>query len=87
MGDSRFRLKVNFSIYGEDYEWDASLNWSEDSDTGVDHNIVEWFRESYRDAHYKYLEDARKANSEHEKKETGKKERALLAHLKTKYES
>lgn len=48
--DSRFELKVEFSIYGKSYPWECSLNWTaEDGD--IDCRIKEFFLSSHDEAY------------------------------------
>lgn len=83
MSDHRFQIDVKFSIYGEDFEWDASLNWDRyGSIEGCDPRIVEWFANKYaqaRSGYDSYVEMQRAEEQE-------RRERGQLARLKAKYE-
>lgn len=84
MSDHRFEIKLEFSIYGEDFEWEASLNWNA-HDGGCDSRITEFFAGCYEIARAKYdaetaAEDERRALVLIEMKE-----RAELARLLAKY--
>jgi hypothetical protein len=83
--DSRFHLTVKFRIYGEEYDWDCSLNWS-GTDDRIDRRITEWFLDCHDRAYYKWCEK----NADHEQQrrliETEAHERAQLERLKAKYE-
>lgn len=83
MSDHRFEIDVKFSIYGEDFEWDASLNWAPDYYTGVDKRITDWFANCYAKARsgYNSYQDMRAAE------DTERREREQLARLKEKYET
>lgn len=86
MGDSRFYLKGTFSIYGEDFPFDWSLNWYDDGyGHGIDDRIVQFFRESYEKAHWKYTEDERKGRAKRAEKEKERLERDELKRLQEKY--
>ncbi len=78
--DSRFKIKVTFSIYGREYPWEASLNWFA-PDGGVDDRIVEFFRDSYEDAKLAFDRDTDLRLDEAKEAQ----ERAQLARLKSKY--
>lgn len=82
MSDHRFAIDVKFSIYGQDFDWDASLNWVPDNQTGVDPRITEWFANCYAQARSEYdtYEEMQIAQ------QIEKTERATLARLKAKYE-
>lgn len=85
MSDHRFGLKVDFSIYGKNFEWDASLNWNA-HDGGCDSRITEWFTTCYEEARAAW--DADNAAADELRRRTGveQRERAELARLKAKYE-
>lgn len=81
MSDHRFEIDVKFSIYGEDFEWDASLNWATNGEE-IDPRITEWFANCYakaRGGYDTYTEMRRAEDSE-------RHEREQLARLKAKYE-
>jgi hypothetical protein len=85
MSDHRFHLKIEFSIYGMNFEWNPDLNWNNHTG-GVDDRIIEWFADCYAQArtawdHQNMVEDVirERAKVEH-------RERTELARLKAKYE-
>ena len=84
MSDSRFSLKLTFTIYGETYPWDASLNYYDNGD-GMDDRITEFFVTSYRDAYEKFQAH----NYEYDRKARQAKQKAddlaTLAALRQKY--
>lgn len=82
MSDQRFKLDVTFSIYGETFHWNPSLNWAADDDTGIDPRIIDWFANCYAKARggYDTYVDMKRAE------ETERWERNQLAQLKAKYE-
>ena len=82
--DSRFNLKAKFSIYGEDYDWDASLNWSAEPGE-IDRRITEWFLDCHDKARMKYDERNYEARERREAEETKARELADLERLKAKY--
>lgn len=57
MSDSRFKIKAEFTIYGQTYKWDASLNWFS-MEGAIDRRITEFFLRSHDDAYAKYRQDA-----------------------------
>lgn len=86
--DSRFYLKVELQLYGEEYKREALLNWSPDVNyLDVDARIVEWFAFCYADAYGKYQDAIYDANRERREREGESQERAELARLKAKYET
>lgn len=82
MSDHRFAIDVKFSIYGEDFEWDASLNWAPDNVTGVDPRITDWFANCYARARSGYDSYVNMRAAE----DSERREREQLARLKAKYE-
>jgi hypothetical protein len=48
--DSRFKLKVEFTIYGQTAEWDCSLNWTTLNGEEIDARITRFFSEAYEQA-------------------------------------
>lgn len=85
MSDHRFGLKIWFSIYGKEFEWEPSLNWNQ-ADGDVDGRIIDWFAECYAEARADW-----DAENDHEEKRRAaakreKTERAELARLKAIYE-
>ena len=85
MGDSRFHLKVEFSIYGKDFTWDASLNYSPDYDSDCDRRIAEWFGQCYREAKADYDSAIYESQKAERAEALEAKERAKLAELQAKY--
>lgn len=85
MGDSRFNLKAEFSIYGQTYKCDWSLNWSAE-DGEIDRRITEWFLTCYDTAWRKRQDVIYEQDSE--RCATQEKERELreLRRLKEKYQ-
>lgn len=83
--DSRFHLTIKFRIYGEEYDWDCSLNWS-GSDDRIDRRIAEWFLRCHDEAYAKWC--AKNADKESERMAAiiEAKEREELERLKAKYE-
>ena len=84
--DSRCNLKIEFSIYGEDFKWESSINYTPDDDSGVDSRVADWFKECYRKARYKYEEEMYEAQRAERERKTEAEEREQLARLKEKYE-
>ena len=85
MSDSRFNLEVKFQIYGKTYEWKPSLNWSDNGD-GIDHRIVDWFRDSHDAAYSDFLKATRKYLAAEEKRKTEEAERKEYERLKAKFD-
>lgn len=82
--DSRFQLKVKFSIYGEDYEWDCSLNWCGNG-REIDHRITEWFLRCHDEAYAKFQAELYERDTERREQEAKNKEIAELHRLIQKY--
>lgn len=82
MSDHRFEIDVKFSIYDQDFDWDASLNWAPDDYTGVDKRIIDWFANCYAQARSDYDTYAEMRRAE----DSERREREQLARLKAKYE-
>lgn len=85
MSDHRFGLKIEFSIYGMNFEWEPDLNWHA-HDGGCDPRIIDWFDACYNEAraawdHQNAIEDQAK-----EARRIEQSERAELTRLKAKYE-
>ncbi len=55
--DSRFKINVNFSIYGKGYSWEGSLNWSANPGE-IDRRINEFFLDAHADAYRAWLEES-----------------------------
>lgn len=85
MSDHRFYIKVEFSIYGEDYDWEASLNW-DNHDGVIDSRIIDWFERYYNEARAKWDEQNAIDDRAKEARRIEQSERAELARLKAKYE-
>lgn len=83
--DSRFSLKVKFYIYGEEYEWNCSLNWSADSPHEIDHRITEWFLDCHDKAYAKWQAKIYEAQAEQRAAETKARELEELKRLREKY--
>jgi hypothetical protein len=85
MSDSRFHLKVEFSIYGRDFKWNPSLNWY-GGDERIDSRIIDWFESCYAEAYAEYREGIQDDLEREERQRIEAEERAQLAKLKAKYE-
>lgn len=85
MSDSRFHLKVKFEIYGQEFEWNPSLNYFDRGD-GMDDRIFSWFVDCYNQAYDKYQEANDEARRLAEERDRERQERAELDRLKAKYE-
>lgn len=81
VSDHRFEIDVTFSIYGEEFHWDASLNW-DNHDGVIDTRIEDWFLNCYTKARSGYDTYAEMQRAE----EAERWEREQLARLKAKYE-
>lgn len=82
--DSRFEIDVKFYIYGESFEWKASLNWS-GTNGELDERISEWFRDCHDRALIKWSVKQDKANASHRAEQEKTAELAELSRLKLKY--
>lgn len=82
--DSRFKLKLTFSIYGKEYPWECSLNWSAQPGE-IDHRITEFFLSAHDEAFNAWSEDNETAQAKREKEEAEARERAELKRLRDKY--
>lgn len=82
--DGRFNLKVKFSIYGEDFDWDCSLNWS-GYDGEIDERITEWFKKCHNVAKAKFDHRVYELEREHREKEQKRFEIEQLKMLREKY--
>ena len=72
--DSRFRLKIAyFTIYGQQFEWDCSLNWTAEPGR-IDERIENWFLHAHDNAYAKWLEE-----QETPKDQIGIRERLAMA--------
>ena len=81
MGDSRFHLKVEFTIYGKTYKHDCSLNWT---DTGerIDRRIIEMFEAWHDEAYF----EADTEREEREAREAKEQRRKRFLELKDEFE-
>lgn len=83
--DSRFSLKAKFSIYGEDYEADWSLNWTADRSDKIDRRITEWFLDCHDKAYCKWQRELYERQSEQRAAEEKAREISDLKRLREKY--
>ena len=86
MGQHRFIMKGEFSIYGQRFPFDWSRSWCDTDGLGVDTGIIEFFRESYTTAREKDLEEEYEYEIKKEFESKEREERATLERLKRKYE-
>lgn len=82
--DSRFHLKLKFSIYGKEYPWDCSLNWTADPGE-IDRRITEFFLNAHDEAYAKWCDKIDRENAKAHEAETEARERAELKRLSEKY--
>jgi hypothetical protein len=85
VSDQRADIAISFSIYGETFKYEGSINWSP-NDEGIDERIVGFFSNSYQIGYQKYqmrLEDYFRETDERGQREA---ELAELKRLKLKYE-
>ncbi len=85
MSDSRCHIKVEFSVYGKDYKWDASINYSPGVGGEVDERISGWFESRYADAYRDWSADMRRDAAKRIAEETERREREELRRLALKY--
>ena len=85
MGDHRADIKIEFTMHGKTYKFDARLNWAPDDD-GIDCRIVEWFGACWSDAKRRYDEAVWESQQKQREQETERKDHEELARLKAKYE-
>ncbi len=86
MGDARASVKIEFSIYGEEFKQEWWINWFPE-DGMCDRRITEWFEACYSKAREKYddeLYESQRAERDRIEEAT---ERAQLEKLKAKYET
>ena len=83
--DSRFNLKVEFRIYGKEYKWDCSLNWSPYCEGELDHRITEWFLECHDEAYAEWESRHAARQSERMAEQNRLNELAELKRLQEKY--
>lgn len=88
MGDSRADLKLAFSIYGQDFKGEMSINWTPEDCNGyeVDRRLLEIFDRWYRKARAKWEDEVFESQREQRAKEEEERERGEFARLKAKYE-
>ena len=79
-------MKGEFSIYGQRFPFDWSRSWCDTEGTGVDSGITDFFRESYRTAREKDMEEEYEYERKKELDRQEKEERATFDRLKRKYE-
>lgn len=84
MSDSRFHLKVTFEVYGKEFKWKPSLNWSSGPDE-CDERISKWFADRYREAYAEFQEAHYETDLERRKEAGEEAEREQLARLRNKY--
>jgi hypothetical protein len=85
MSDSRCTVKIEFSVYGKTYKWDASINYSQGPGGEVDERISGWFEERYADAYHDWSADLRKEAADRMAHETERREREEFQRLRLKY--
>jgi len=78
-------ITAKFEIYGEEFEWDCSLNWSASSGE-IDQRINDWFLHCYNEAHWKFREEVREDARKRKSAQLEANERLELQRLKSKYE-
>lgn len=83
MSNSRCHVKIAFSIYGEDFKHEMSINYSPECDGGCDSRISDLFVEWERRARSKFIDREHEAKLRREERD----ERELLRYLKGKYET
>ena len=84
MSDSRFHLKVTFNVYGREFNWAPSLNWS--AGTGeCDERIARWFADNYDTAHAEFQAAQFMADMDRRQQAEEAAEREQLASLRKKY--
>ena len=84
MSDSRFHLKVTFEVYGKEFKWEPSLNWSAEPGE-CDERIAQWFADCYDTAYAEFQTKQFEADTERRQKEEEAAEREQLARLRKKY--
>lgn len=84
MSDDKASIKIEFQIYGEKFVADMWINY--DGYNDVDDRVLEFFRDSYRQARAKY--DARTFEAERAEREERMRvqERATYEMLKKKFD-
>lgn len=83
--DSRFRLKVEFSIYGKTFNWEPSLNWYSVQHE-CDPRISKWFADCHEKARADWERNGEAERAIALNKLVEVAERAELERLKRKYE-
>jgi hypothetical protein len=84
MSDSRFHLKVTFEVYGREFKWAPSLNWSA-APGECDERISRWFADSYGTAYAEFQTKQFEADTERRQRAEEAAEREQLARLRKKY--
>jgi hypothetical protein len=84
MSDSRFHLKVTFEVYGREFKWEPSLNWSA-APGECDERIARWFADNYAQAYDEFQEHNYRAQADQRKKAEKAAELEQLARLRKKY--
>lgn len=82
--DSRFRLKVQFEIYGLSRTWDCSLNWTAEPGE-IDHRITDWFLSVHDAGYADYLDRIEQYRKERDADLIRQTELAELRRLQSKY--
>lgn len=85
MSDHRFQLKIQFSIYGMNFEWEPDLNWNNHTG-GVDDRIIDWFTDCYAKARAEFETENDREQKRRAAATLEESERAELVRLKAKYE-
>lgn len=83
--DSRFHLRASFTIYGEEYVWNTSLNWSSYDSGRIDERITKWFLECHDEARAKWDQKSLAFQEASKAKNIRQEELAELNRLKSKY--
>lgn len=86
MGDARATVKIEFSIYGEEYKQEWWINWFPE-DGMCDRRIIEWFEACYSKAQEKYDDAMYESQCAEQERQNEASERAQLVKLKAKYET
>lgn len=84
MGDFRADVQIQLHLIDKDYKFDAWINWFPDGE-GVDHRVMDFFREAWADAKSRYDINMERAYREAHAKEIQEAEKRELARLSAKY--
>jgi hypothetical protein len=84
MSDSRFHLNVTFEVYGREFKWYTSLNWTA-SPGECDERIINWFVDNYDNAYDDFQAALLIEKTESHKRTEELAEREQLARLLKKY--